>query len=380
MKSVKIAIISDIHANLEALYSFIKYIDKEQIGVVLNLGDFISNGPNPCEVFDTIMSDKRFINIRGYDENSIFNETEIDEGIGQGRWLKEKLGAARLNQLKDISSTQEVEIEGVKMILCHHNGWSSVEQLTAHSKELKYEKYNFLMCGGTHQQELSTGRGKYPKIKVIDPGTLGRREDKKAYFATIVLTDEEPSIRFQCINIERNILKDIKIDAIEAFIGKKKDNKEEFKKEYIYIKGHKEINNEKQYLEDKVIDKIIEIGIANCKYISICCWNNEKQIIREILYYLKCRQMKSSNTEGQEWYIGEVTKEVAELLRNKRNLLSGRLKWFEVSFFEGYQDVSPKYSIFNYGKKGFLKQIPEKEFKELIELLEKYNLAYTLPK
>jgi len=59
----KIAIISDIKANKHALEAFIEYIDKDkEIEYVLNLGNFIQDGPNPCEVFDTIMKDKRFIN------------------------------------------------------------------------------------------------------------------------------------------------------------------------------------------------------------------------------------------------------------------------------------------------------------------------------
>lgn len=379
MKSVKLAIISDIHANVGVLYSFIKYIDQEKIDMVLNLGDFISHGPNPCEVFDILMKDQRFINIRGYDENSIFNETEIDEGIGEGRWLREKLGLARLDQLKRIPSTKELKIKDKRILLCHHNGWSSIEQLIAHTGEMKYEKYDFLMCGGTHEQELSNGKGKNFKVKVIGPGALGGREDNKAYFATLILTDDEPVIKFQCISVETNILKTTKIEALESFIGKIED-KGQSNKNYIYIRGHEENNSDTEYIEDEVIAKIFAIGIKQCKYISIGCWKNEKQIIREILYYLKCRQIKSSSEECQEWYLGEITKEVIELLLNNRQLLSGRLKWFEVSFFQQYQDISPEYSIFNYGKKAFLKNVPQIEFQELKKLLEKYNLAYTLPK
>ena len=331
MEIIKLAVISDIHANLEALYTLIKYIDKEKIDVVLNLGDFISNGINPCEVFDTVMNDKRFINIRGFDENSLFNETELDEGIGQSRWLKDKLGVNRLNKLKEIPSTKELKINGKKILLCHHNGWSTVEQFNAHSKEVDYDKYDILMCGGTHKQELSTGKGQYFKIKVIGPGALGGRTDHKVEFATVIFTDNEPIINFQCINIENSLLKAAKIEALEAFIGTIEDDTVS-EKNTIYIRGHEEENDSKRYIEDEIITKIIEIGIKKCKYVSIGCWNNEKQIIKEILYYLKCRQIKSSGIEGQEWYIGEITKEVIDLIINKRNLLSGRIKWFEVSF------------------------------------------------
>ena len=379
MKSMKLAVISDIHANLEALYSFINYINQEKIELVLNLGDFVSNGPNPCEVFDLLMNDKRFINIKGYDENSLFNENELDEGIGQGRWLREKLGQKRLNQLKEMPITKELKINGKSILLCHHNGWSAVEQLAAHTHQLKYEKYDFLMCGGSHEQELSNAKGQYHGIKVIGPGAIGGSEDEKAYFATLTFDREEPVINFQCIGIEHSILALPTTKALETFIGTI-DKEESSKTYYIYINGHKENSNDKQYIEDEVLEKVLEIGIKRCRYISIGCWSNEKQLIKEILYHLKCRQIKNSGVEGQEWYMGRITEDVIELLVEKRNLLSGRLKWFEISFYQNDKDISPQYSIFNYGKKSLLKEVSEKELKGLTQLLEKYTLSYTLPK
>ena len=86
----KVAIVSDIHANINALYTFIDYLNKHSIERVFNLGDFISGGSHPCEVFDLIMNDKRFINIRGYAEESIYNSINIDQGIGEGRGVRNK--------------------------------------------------------------------------------------------------------------------------------------------------------------------------------------------------------------------------------------------------------------------------------------------------
>ena len=45
---MKVAIISDIHGNVEALKYFINYIDESNIKIVLNLGD-IMGGVNPKE-------------------------------------------------------------------------------------------------------------------------------------------------------------------------------------------------------------------------------------------------------------------------------------------------------------------------------------------
>lgn len=44
----RIALISDIHANIYALDVFMNYIDKEcKVSQILNMGDYIQIGPNP---------------------------------------------------------------------------------------------------------------------------------------------------------------------------------------------------------------------------------------------------------------------------------------------------------------------------------------------
>ena len=78
----RIAVVSDIHAN--------KYINKEKINTILNLGDFVQIGPNPAEATKTILNDSRFINILGNNETSLFNisENNNSEEIKHRRWTK----------------------------------------------------------------------------------------------------------------------------------------------------------------------------------------------------------------------------------------------------------------------------------------------------
>jgi predicted phosphodiesterase len=58
----RIALVSDIHGNIHALEVFMNYINTEcKVSRILNMGDFLQIGPNPVEVFDIIMNDKRFI-------------------------------------------------------------------------------------------------------------------------------------------------------------------------------------------------------------------------------------------------------------------------------------------------------------------------------
>ena len=83
---MKVAVISDVHGNVEALKYFINYIDENNIEVVLNLGD-IMGGINPRETLKIIMNDKRFINVCGNHESNLYY---IDEELSKEElsWIK----------------------------------------------------------------------------------------------------------------------------------------------------------------------------------------------------------------------------------------------------------------------------------------------------
>ena len=51
-----LAIISDIHANIEALTTVYRWLDQNRVDEVLCLGDVVGYGPNPLECVDLIMS------------------------------------------------------------------------------------------------------------------------------------------------------------------------------------------------------------------------------------------------------------------------------------------------------------------------------------
>jgi predicted phosphodiesterase len=70
---VKRAIISDIHANLEALQAVLAHIDTLNVDQVVCLGDMIGYGPNPAECLDLVM-DKCDVTILGnHDQAAIFD-------------------------------------------------------------------------------------------------------------------------------------------------------------------------------------------------------------------------------------------------------------------------------------------------------------------
>jgi len=87
----KIAIISDIHANIEALDEVYKDIEKEKIEKIICLGDVVGYGPNPNEAIDMV-KDRVLYTIKGNHDEGIINENVLfdfnEYGVRAIEWQK----------------------------------------------------------------------------------------------------------------------------------------------------------------------------------------------------------------------------------------------------------------------------------------------------
>ena len=75
---MRIAIIADIHANLEALKQVLSDIDASSVDTVVNLGDMIGYGPEPEEVVDLIRR-KKIPGVIGNHELAVIDQTVRDQ-------------------------------------------------------------------------------------------------------------------------------------------------------------------------------------------------------------------------------------------------------------------------------------------------------------
>ena len=88
-----LAIISDIHGNLEALQAVLEDIDKRNINTVYCLGDVIGYGPNPCECIEIVQNHCAFT-LLGDHESTILNKTYDHFGVNAKRaveWTHDQL-------------------------------------------------------------------------------------------------------------------------------------------------------------------------------------------------------------------------------------------------------------------------------------------------
>ena len=73
---MRIAIISDIHSNLEAFQAVLSEIEKEQVDTILCLGDIVGYGPNPNECIELVQKHCETILIGNHDYACI-NKSEM---------------------------------------------------------------------------------------------------------------------------------------------------------------------------------------------------------------------------------------------------------------------------------------------------------------
>ncbi|OPJ61058.1 metallophosphoesterase family protein [Clostridium oryzae] len=197
----RIAVVADIHANMHAFKMFIDYLNaRPDIGTVLNLGDFLQLGPNPNEVFDIVMNDKRFINILGNNEIELFEDIDDEENNDRYKhktWTKDTIGNDRINKLAQIPRSKCVEVWGKKFMLIH----TVVEQYVD-LDELKNCEYVFM--GHTHQQTF----GSYWKErKVMNPGSIGYNPNGIINFAIIEFDGDIMNFIFKTMKYNPQLLK-----------------------------------------------------------------------------------------------------------------------------------------------------------------------------
>ncbi|BBM81814.1 metallophosphoesterase family protein [Candidatus Uabimicrobium amorphum] len=74
------ALLSDIHANLEALEAVLQDIEKRNVDEIIVLGDVIGHGPNPRECWKIVSEIAKFILV-GYNEQQIISGVKLKDDM-----------------------------------------------------------------------------------------------------------------------------------------------------------------------------------------------------------------------------------------------------------------------------------------------------------
>lgn len=199
---MKIAVISDIHGNMEALNAVLDDIKVQECEKIFILGDYAMAGPEPSKVVEFFMQKEenpQFKLIQGNTDLMIADYSENlynflhEKAPVMAEALKDDakiLNPAEKYFLKNLPAQLEVEVEGVKFLLVHGSPRKNNEDILPDMSIEQVEEMllnvasNVVLCGHTH---LPCGFQTSKKITVVNVGSIGRpfTPEPKACYLTI---------------------------------------------------------------------------------------------------------------------------------------------------------------------------------------------------
>ena len=182
---MKIAIISDIHGNMQALTSVLEDIKTENCDKILCLGDLVMAGPEPKKTLDAIMSMDNIDIIQGNtDEMVAYADISAPKVKAvfpiMGNALEndaKQLDENEIEFLKNLPKQKELEIEGVKLLMVHGSPRKNDENIFPNLKIEEVEEMikgvdaDVILCGHTH---MPCGYQTNNNKTVVNVGSVGR--------------------------------------------------------------------------------------------------------------------------------------------------------------------------------------------------------------
>lgn len=225
---MKIAVISDIHSNYDALKSLVIEFNKEDIEAILVAGDLIGYYYWPNKVINLIMLDKRFHCIKGNHER-MFEEALKDRN-GLLKYRKKYgsgfdacinlLSKKQINWLLSLPKNLDINFKKNTFHISHGSLSGDEEYIypNANIKQLKanYSKKKFTIFGNTHYPFIHHNKGKY----LINPGSVGQPRDigNMSSFVIIDLKTEAIQFKRKKFNINKIIKEATKNDPNLPFL------------------------------------------------------------------------------------------------------------------------------------------------------------------
>ena len=157
-----IAIISDIHANLEALEAVFKYIDAYDIDTIYCLGDIVGYGPNPNECVGLIRDrcDAVIMGNHDYAAIGLANIEYFNEYAKMSTyWTIENLSEDNLKYLRGLPFSHQTD----KLVFVHSSpskpsSWYYVLSVQDARIEMQSFEEHICFIGHSHVPVVFTGQ------------------------------------------------------------------------------------------------------------------------------------------------------------------------------------------------------------------------------
>jgi predicted phosphodiesterase len=190
---MKIAVMTDAHANLPALQAALGAIRAEGCDTIYHVGDAVAIGPYPAECVDLLCSTVNLHCTAGNHELYFTRglSDPLPDGMSPGearhqRWTHAQLGEARKPLIARWPLEIEAELEGVKVAFLHY-GLAPTGQgfapVVPHPSAADLERFfarqeaEVIFFGHDHARCDIQGKARY-----LNPGSLGCSREPRARY------------------------------------------------------------------------------------------------------------------------------------------------------------------------------------------------------
>ena len=212
---MKIALISDIHANLFALEAVLAHAENQGVKQIWCMGDFVHFNAFPQEVVKTI---------RKLDGTSICGNVDLDvlkmrKMIGKKKleelpedkqflaWSYLQLSKKSREFLADLPKTKRIIINGNRFLLVHGSPVAVDDPIYLDTPEerlrelIKLTNAEFIICGHTHAPFVREVDG----ITFINPGSVGKPLDGDSRACYSIMNVKKNSVSVEPYRVEYDL-------------------------------------------------------------------------------------------------------------------------------------------------------------------------------
>lgn len=214
---MKIAVISDIHSNLEALTECCRVAKEQGAEKFVCLGDCVGYGPDPVAVLDMLQGLPNFVCVLGNHDEYVFNSIEISSTPPVqvvAEWTIEQLSDEHVDYLK---SLPYVEVDNgvtyVHATTYEPNNWGYVTSAKQAQRCMNSASTNLVFYGHVHipmvfyekpdntVELLTPQSGQQIHLHqnrryVINVGSVGQPRDDNNEASFVLYDEESHSVKF----------------------------------------------------------------------------------------------------------------------------------------------------------------------------------------
>lgn len=219
---MKIAIISDIHANLPALEAVLAHADSVGVKGFWCLGDLVQFNAFPDEVVTTIRKTKapcihgnidlRVLEIKQQLKKSAFED--LAEEMQPFAWSYNQLSKKNRKFLRKLPEAMRIKFKGHSFLLVHGSPAANDDPVYVDTPDERLMELassvdaEFILCGHTHKPfSREVGR-----VLFINPGSIGRPIDHDPRASYAVMDIKKNTVNVEFFRVEFNL--PIAVDAI----------------------------------------------------------------------------------------------------------------------------------------------------------------------